>query len=267
MTPSGERTTGPAGRGDTRQPRGAIRGTSDPPLTRDQSPPVLSIVTPTYNERDTLPLLVARIAEVRRGLSLELVIVDDASPDGTGAVADEVAKSSSIPITVVHRPGKTGLASAVLEGAAAARAPVVTVMDADLSHPPELLPELWQAIQSGADIAVASRYVPGGGVENWPLARRLVSRVATLTARGGLGLRVRDPLSGFFAVRRDLLTGYPYHGRGYKLLVEILAKHPGRTVAEIPFRFVDRQRGKSKLGVGEIFAFLRLLWYLRGRPS
>ena len=244
-----------------------MRGTSDPTLTRGQSPPVLSIVTPTYNERDTLPLLVARIVEVRRGLSLELVIVDDASPDGTGAVADEVAKSSSIPITVVHRAGKTGLASAVLEGAAAARAPVVTVMDADLSHPPELLPALWRAIQGGADIAVASRYLPDGGVEYWPLARRLVSRVATLAARGWLGLRVRDPLSGFFAVRRDLLTGYRYHGRGYKLLVEVLAKHPGRTVAEIPYRFIERQRGKSKLGAGEILAFLKLLWQLRGRPS
>jgi dolichol-phosphate mannosyltransferase len=267
MTLSGERTTGPGGTGDTKRPRGEIRGTSDLTVTRDHSPPVLSVVTPTYNERDTLPLLVARMAEVSRDLPLELVIVDDASPDGTGAVADEVAKSSAIPITVVHRAGKTGLASAVLEGAAAARAPVVTVMDADLSHPPELLLALWQAIQDGADIAVASRYVPGGGVEHWPLARRLVSRVATLAARRGLGLRARDPLSGFFAVRRDVLTGYRYHGRGYKLLVEILAKHPGRTVAEIPFRFVDRQRGKSKLGVGEIFAFFRLLWYLRGRPS
>ncbi len=267
MTRSGEWTTGPAGRGDIRQPPGARRDPSDPILARDQPTPVLSVVIPTYNERDTLPLLVARMAEVRRGLSLELVIVDDASPDGTGAVADEAAQSSSVPITVVHRPQKTGLASAVLDGAGAARAPVVTVMDSDLSHPPELLPALWQAIQGGADIAVASRYVPGGGVERWPLVRRLVSRVATFAARAGLGLRVRDPLSGFFAVRRELLTGSQYRGLGYKLLVEILATHSGRPVAEVPYGFVDRQRGKSKLGVGEIFAFLRLLWYLRGRPS
>ncbi len=267
MTQSSEWTTGPAGRGNIGQPQGARRDPSDPTLARDHPTPVLSVVIPTYNERDALPLLVARMAEVRRGLSLELVIVDDASPDGTGAVADEAAKVSSIPMTVVHRPQKTGLASAVLDGAAAARAPVVTVMDSDLSHPPELLPALWQAIQDGADVAVASRYVPGGGVERWPLVRRLVSRVATFAARAGLGLRVRDPLSGFFAVRRDLLTRYRYRGLGYKLLVEILATHPGRPVAEIPYRFVDRQRGKSKLGVGEIFAFLRLLWYLRRRTS
>lgn len=267
MTQGGERATGPTERGEIPQPQGASRDTSDPTLARDHLTPLLSVVIPTYNERDALPLLVARMAEVGRGLSLELVIVDDASPDGTGAVADDAAKSSVVPITVVHRPGKGGLASAVLEGAAAAQAPVVTVMDADLSHPPELLHALWQAIQGGADIAVASRYVPGGGVERWPLLRRLVSRVATFAARGGLGLHVRDPLSGFFAVRRDLLTGYQYEGLGYKLLVEILATHPGRPVAEIPYRFVDRQRGKSKLGVGEIFAFLRLLWYLRGRSS
>ncbi len=266
MTQSGEWTTGP-GRGDIRQPRDARRDPSNQILARDHPTPVLSVVIPTYNERDALPLLVARMAEVRRSLSLELVIVDDASPDGTGAVADDAAKTSSIPITVVHRPQKTGLASAVLDGAAAARASVVTVMDSDLSHPPELLPALWQAIQNGADIAVASRYVPGGGVERWPPVRRLVSRVATFAARAGLGLRVRDPLSGFFAVRRELLTRYRYRGLGYKLLVEILAIHPDGPVAEIPYRFVDRQRGKSKLGVGEIFAFLRLLWYLRKRPS
>jgi dolichol-phosphate mannosyltransferase len=203
------------------------------------------------------------MAAVGRSLPLELVIVDDASPDGTGTVADETASSSPVPMTVVHRPGKAGLASAVLAGAAAAHAAVVTVMDADLSHPPELLPALWQAIQQGADIAVASRYVPGGGIERWPLPRRVVSRVATLAARGGLGLRVRDPLSGFFAVRRDLLAGYPYRGLGYKLLVEILATHRRRPVTEIPYRFVDRERGQSKLGAGEIVTFLRLLWHLR----
>jgi dolichol-phosphate mannosyltransferase len=176
-----------------------------------------------------------------------------------------MAKAVPIPITVLHRPGKSGLASAVLAGAAAAHAPVVTVMDADLSHPPELLPALWQAIQGGADIAIASRYFPGGGIERWPLPRRIVSRGATFAARTWLRLRVRDPLSGFFAVRRELLTRYQYRGLGYKLLVEILATHPTRRVAEIPYRFVDRQRGKSKLGAGEILAFLKLLWYLRVR--
>src|SRR5713226_3489718 len=116
MIYSREQAPGSAGRGDIRVSRGADRDTSDPTLARGQATALLSVVIPTYNERDALPLLVTRMAEVSRGLSLELVIVDDASPDGTGAVADELAKSSLVSITVVHRPAKTGLASAVLEG-------------------------------------------------------------------------------------------------------------------------------------------------------
>ncbi len=225
--------------------------------------PVISVIVPTYNERDSLPLLVSRLEDVGRALALEVVIVDDASPDGTGALAEEIATSAAVPVSVVHRAGKAGLASAVLEGAAAARAAVATVIDADLSHPAELLPALWQAVQRGAGIAVASRYVRGGGIERWPLSRRLVSRAATLTARVWLGLKVKDPLSGFFAVRRELLTGTRYSARGYKLLVEILARHPACPVAEIPYRFVDRQAGQSKLDAGEIWSFIRLLVALR----
>jgi dolichol-phosphate mannosyltransferase len=227
--------------------------------------PELSVVVPTYNERDSLPPLVSRLAEVSHTVKMEVVIVDDASPDGTGALAEEMAKAAPVPVTVVHRSGKAGLASAVLAGAAAAQGAVITVMDADLSHPPTLLPALLEAIRGGADVAVASRYVRGGGVERWPLPRRLVSRAATLVARIGLRLTVRDPLSGFFAVRRGILTEGEYIGLGYKLLVEILARHPGCRVVEVPYRFVDRQHGESKLSPGEIWSFLKLLVALRIR--
>lgn len=232
--------------------------------------PLLSVVVPTYNERATVPLLVSRLARVGRTLPMELVIVDDASPDGTGAMAEELAKASPLPIIVVHRREKAGLASAVLAGARAAHGSVVTVMDADLSHPPELLPILLEAIRSGSDVAVASRYVAGGNVENWPVVRRLVSRAATLAVRVGLGLKVRDPLSGFFAVRREVLTRDQYFGLGYKLLMEILARNPDCRVAESPYRFVDRQAGQSKFNAREIWAFLRLLIHLkvaRSRPK
>ncbi len=225
--------------------------------------PALSVIVPTYNERDSLPLLVSRLRGVHRRLPLEVVVVDDASPDGTGALAEELAQGGGLPIVVVHRAGKAGLASAVMDGAGASSAPVVSVMDADLSHPPELLPLLAEAVARGADIAVASRYVPGGGIEAWPLVRRVISRLATWLARGALGLRVRDPLSGFFALRRDLLAGRRYVGSGYKLLVEILAAHPRARIEEIPYRFVDRARGQSKLSSGEIWAFLRLLARLK----
>lgn len=225
--------------------------------------PALSVIVPTYNERDSLPILIDRLAHVAAGVVLEVVIVDDDSPDGTGALAEELARTSPMPIRVVHRPGKAGLASAVMDGVAVSRGATVTIMDADLSHPPELLPDLAQAVADGADVAVASRYVPRGGIEAWPLLRRLVSRGATALARVGLGLSVRDPLSGFFAARRTLLTGGTYRRLGYKLLMEILAIHRRARVVEIPYRFVDRGQGASKLSPGEIVDFLRLLAHLR----
>lgn len=225
----------------------------------------LSVIVPTYEERDSLPLLVARLRDVHGRLPLEVVVVDDASPDGTGAVAERLAREEPLPLAVVHRAGKAGLASAVLAGVEVARGEIVTVMDADLSHPPELLESLVSGIAQGADIAIASRYVPGGGIEDWPLRRRVVSRVATWLARAVLGLRARDPLSGFFAVRRTLLREGRYAGAGYKLLVEVLATHPHARVVEIPYRFVDRARGRSKLSGGEMVDYLRLLLTLRRR--
>lgn len=204
-----------------------------------------------------------RLVDVGVHLPMEVVVVDDASPDGTGALAEELARTSPLPITVVHRPGKQGLASAVIDGASVSRGEVVTVMDADLSHPPEVLPRLVQAIAAGADIAVASRYTRGGGIVGWSRWRRAVSFAATKLARGLLGLRVADPLSGFFAVRRQVLTHSSYLGLGYKLLVEILAKNPGSRVVEVPYQFADRRQGQSKLTAGEIWAFIRLLVHLR----
>mgnify|MGYP005859417727 CR=1 FL=1 len=226
-------------------------------------PRALSVIVPTYNERDSLPILVDRLGTVAAEVALEMIVVDDNSPDGTGALAEELARRAPMLVHVVHRPGKAGLASAVMEGIAASRGTTVTVMDADLSHPPELLPTLEAAIADGADVAVASRYVPGGGIEAWPLLRRLTSRVATALTRSVLGLSVRDPLSGFFAARRELLSGVPYRQLGYKLLMEVLATHPRARVVEIPYRFVERGLGASKLSGGEIVNFLRLLAYLK----
>lgn len=223
----------------------------------------VSVIIPTYNERTTLPVLVARLGELRPTVALELVIVDDASPDGTGAVADALAHAGPVPMTVVHRAGKAGLASAVLAGAKAAHGTILTVMDSDLSHPPEYLPTLLGAMTDGVDIAVASRYTPGGGIDAWPLYRRVISYLATRLAQLVVGVRVHDPLSGFFAVRRELLLDQPYEAMGYKILTEILARHPGSRVVEVPYRFTDRQGGSSKLSTGEITAFAKLLWRLR----
>ncbi len=226
---------------------------------------IVSVIIPTYNERTTLPVLVGRCAAISPTVDLELVIVDDASPDGTGAMAETLARERRLPIIVVHRPAKSGLASAVLDGAVAAHGTILVVMDSDLSHPPEHLPTLLAALGKGADVAIASRYVAGGGVEAWPLYRRVISRVATGLVRLLLRLRVHDPLSGFFAVRRGLLIDQGYAAVGYKILTEILVRHPECTVVEIPYRFLNRQAGKSKLSAAEIIAFARLLWRLRRR--
>jgi len=223
----------------------------------------LSVIVPTYNERDSLPELMARLRQVARVLPIEVVVVDDASPDGTGALAEQFAREGRPPVIVVHRERKAGLASAALDGALAAQGEMVSVMDADLSHPPELLVDLAAQVRAGADIAIASRYVRGGGIEAWPWQRRVVSRVATALTRVLLGLPVRDPLSGFFATRRTLLADGRYLGLGYKLLVELLATHPGAGVVEIPYRFVDRVRGRSKLSASEMVDYLRLLVALR----
>jgi dolichol-phosphate mannosyltransferase len=219
----------------------------------------LSVILPTYNERDTLPPLVARLRRVGAELPLEVIVVDDGSPDGTAAVALALARDDRFPLRVLRRPQKAGLASAVLAGAALASAPVVAVMDSDGSHPPEVLPGLVAAVEGGAGIAVASRYASGGRIEEWPAWRRLASLAATAAARLLLHPRVRDPLSGFFALRREVLVGPSYRAVGFKILLEILARHRHLPVVEIGYTFRDRAAGRSKLTWREIVAFGRLL--------
>ena len=149
------------------------------------------------------------------------------------------------PVRVLVRRGRKGLSSAVLEGVGAAAAPVVCVMDADLSHPPEAVPLLYFEVLAGADIAVGSRLVEGGGVEEWPLGRRLISRGATLLARPLTP--VHDPMSGFFCFRRSIISGARLEPEGYKILLEILARCDIVRAVEVPYVFRDRRFGKSKL--------------------
>lgn len=227
-----------------------------------------SIVLPTYNERDTLPGILRRLAAAlgSAGIGAEVVVVDDSSPDGTAEASLEAARELPLPVTVVRRPGKAGLASAVLEGVRRSQGEAVVVMDSDGSHPPELIPRLLGALEGGADIAVGSRYAPGGGVRGWPLLRRVLSWGATRIARAAFGLGVRDPVSGFFAARREVLSaGRPLEGIGYKILLEVLVTRPRAQVVEVPYVFVNRARGRSKLGTGEIYNYVRLVGRLLRR--
>ncbi|MBS7287763.1 MAG: polyprenol monophosphomannose synthase [Candidatus Freyarchaeota archaeon] len=217
----------------------------------------LSIIIPTYNERDNLEELAERLRSALGEAKYELVIVDDGSPDGTGKLAEELARRLGN-VKVMHRPGKCGLASAVVDGLMVAEGDVVAVMDADLQHPPEILPRMIEEIVKGADLVVASRYVKGGGVEGWSQWRRLVSRVATLMARLSIPRArwVRDPLSGFFAFKRSVVEGLELNPKGFKILLEIIAKGNFRKVVETPYTFQIRRRGESKLKTSEYLNYV-----------
>jgi dolichol-phosphate mannosyltransferase len=217
--------------------------------------PDLSIIVPTYNERDRLPELVAKVfaAYASEGLNGELIVVDDNSPDGTGALAEQLAQGRCI--RVVHRAGKLGLGTAVIEGFAAARAAVVGVMDADMSHPPPLLPRMFALMQeTRADVVVASRYVAGGGTRGWPASRLLMSRLACVLARGLTP--VRDATSGFFLIRRDLASGVRISAGGFKICLELLVRGRPASVIEVPYVFTNRTAGESKMNLKEALGYL-----------
>jgi dolichol-phosphate mannosyltransferase len=222
----------------------------------------LSIVVPTYNERDRLPVLVEAIfaAYAAESLDGELIIVDDNSPDGTGALADDLAARHRI--TVLHRAGKLGLGTAVVEGFGAASAPIVGVIDADMSHPPHLLPRMLAVMRRrSADVVIASRYIPGGGTRGWPLPRLLMSRVACLMAWGLTP--VRDATSGYFLIRRDLARGVAIKAGGFKICLELLVRGQPATVAEVPYVFENRTAGESKMNLKEATGYLDQLRDLR----
>jgi dolichol-phosphate mannosyltransferase len=213
------------------------------------------MIMPTYNERDRLTELVealyAAAADAR--LDLELVVVDDNSPDGTGALADELARTRRM--QVVHREGKLGLGTAVVAGFAVASADVVGVMDADFSHPPALVPRMLAVFRAAsADVVVASRYIAGGSTPNWPFKRRLLSRVGCLLAQGLSP--ISDAASGFFLIRRDIAQGVAIKAGGFKICIELIVRgRPGRLV-EIPYQFDDRELGESKMSLREAAGYL-----------
>jgi dolichol-phosphate mannosyltransferase len=213
---------------------------------------MLSVVVPTYNEAGSVTGLAERLRAALAGREWELVIVDDGSPDGTADTASALAPR--IPVNVVRRAGKAGLASAVIAGFAAARGEILVVMDADLSHPPETVPALLAAIEGGADLAVGSRYVSGGGVMDWPLKRRVVSRVACLM--GNVLVPVRDATSGFFALRRAVIDGVTLNPIGFKIGFEVIARGRYKTAVEVPYIFRDRELGASKFGRRQIAQYV-----------
>ena len=218
--------------------------------------PAVSVVVPTYREAGNLPALTRRLFAATRAADLkaELIFADDDSQDGSVELVEALA--ADYPVRIIVRSGPRGLAPAVLEGFEQATGDVLVVMDADLQHPPEKVPELVECITSGrADFAIGSRFAGGSVDQNWSLFRRLNSKVATLLARPLTP--VRDPMSGFFALGRDT---WRHAARldpvGYKIGLELLVKARCRRVVEVPIAFATRQAGQSKLRLAEQLRYL-----------
>lgn len=212
------------------------------------------MVTPTYNEAENLPKLVSALFDLPLQ-ELSLLVVDDNSPDGTGQLADELAAAHPGRLDVLHRSGKLGLGTAYIQGftyALRAGAQAVGQIDADFSHPPELIPVMMDALRS-CDVAMGSRYVPGGAVdERWPFWRRGLSAFGNIYARLILGLPVRDATGGYRIWRRETLLGMPLErvrSNGYAFQVEMayIATRLGYSFREVPFYFADRRWGQSKM--------------------
>ena len=244
-----------------------------------------SIIIPTYNESENILRL---IDEIEKNLPTsdytEIVIVDDNSPDGTGKLVqnyineqdDEHQKevgtrTTSCRVKIVHRTGKNGLIPAIMDGVRQSSGRNVIIMDADFSHPPEVIPRMMQELKMNPNsIVIGSRYVEGGKVVGWPTKRKILSAGASFLARFGLNVRrVKDPMSGLFALPRQLIENISIDTKGYKILLEILVKNKEIPTKEVPYTFIDRTSGKSKMDNGVILNYAKAIWqlYRHGQKS
>jgi dolichol-phosphate mannosyltransferase len=232
------------------------------------------VIIPTFNERENLPLIVARLQAAVPGA--HALVVDDGSPDGTGAIADTLAEADER-VHVMHRTAKAGLGAAYIAGfrwALERGYGVVVEMDADGSHAPEQLPRLLGRIEAGADLVLGSRYVPGGSVVNWPRRREVLSRGGNLYSRLALGVKLNDITGGYRAYRREVLEALPLDAvasQGYCFQVDLAwrAVQQGFTVVEVPITFTEREIGESKMSGGIVREALLLVtrWGVRNRVN
>ncbi|MBD0345449.1 MAG: glycosyltransferase [Coleofasciculus sp. Co-bin14] len=229
---------------------------------------LLSLVIPTFNEGKNIPKIVSQLSQILDGVipgAYELVVVDDNSPDGTWQLAAELMPQYP-QLRVMRRVEERGLSTAVIRGWQAAQGEVLGVIDADLQHPPEVLVKLWGEIKRGADLAVASRNVEEGGVSDWSVVRRFLSRGAQtlgLIILPGVVGRVSDPMSGFFLVRRSCVVNRAMSPLGYKILIEVLARGRVPWIGEVGYVFQERQEGESKVTWKQYVDYLRHLLRLR----
>jgi dolichol-phosphate mannosyltransferase len=223
----------------------------------------VSVIVPTYNEKENLPTLLNAINKVfvDGKIAGEVVIIDDNSPDGTGQLAEQLKKEYKF-LKVIHRPSKLGLGSAYREGFHAAEGKLLFTMDADLSHDPSYIPKFIEKAEH-SDVIVGSRYVEGGGIVGWGLYRKMVSRIANFLARVAVGASISDMTSGYRAYRKEVfekVATEEIKSSGYAFQLEIIyeIRKKGFKIGEVPIIFTDRRKGKSKLGMRDIVSFLIL---------
>ena len=230
------------------------------------------VIIPTYNERDNVRAIVPQALAATP--DIDLLFVDDNSPDGTGSILDEIAASEPR-VTVMHRAGKLGLGTAYIEGfrrGMDAGYQIFIEMDADFSHDPKYLPEMISRARAGADLVIGSRYVEGGGTVNWGIGRQIISRGGGLYARTVLGVGIRDLTAGFVCYKRRVLEAIDLgsiHSEGYGFQIEMKYRtaKAGFRIAEMPIVFVDRRVGQSKMSRKIFLEALTMVWRLRLGPA
>ena len=237
-------------------------------LDKMNNRPQISIIIPTYNESQNILNVLKSIGDIiPKNVFTEAIVVDDNSPDGTGKIVEDylknVKKIAGYTVDIIHRTTKNGLSSAILSGIQRATGDTIIVMDSDLSHPPQIIPKMIEALKKyQCDMVVASRYITGGQISGWNTKRKFLSKVATMIAKRGLNVKTNDPMSGFFAFRKGILKGLKFDAIGFKILLEILVKKRGLDVKEIPYTFQDRKLGSSKLNSSIIFDYIKSVWKL-----
>jgi len=220
----------------------------------------LSVIAPTYNERENLEALVAEVGRALEGIEYEILVCDDDSPDRTWAYAEEISRVNPR-VRVLRRIQLRGLARAVVDGFTAAKGDAVACIDADLQHDPAILPQMLESLRQGAQLVIGSRYVNGGGIANWNWRRRFTSWVAGKMASCTLGVSLHDPMSGYFMLRRNdfLRIAGQLNVDGFKILLEIAARLQPSRVAEVPYTFRTRRAGQSKLSPAVVVAYVMQL--------
>ena len=235
------------------------------PVTKNAQ---VSIIIPTYNESQNILSVLRSIKDsLPKNMITQTIVVDDDSPDGTGKIVEDYLKTvrdiAGHTVDVIHRTAKRGLSSAILNGVQHAKGDTIVVMDSDMSHPPQIIPKMLDALrQYQCDLVVASRYIKGGNIRGWTLKRKIISRVATIIAKRGLGVKPSDPMSGFFVFKKNILKEINFDAIGYKILLEILVKKNGLNVKEIPYTFENRTLGSSKMNLSTISDYLKSVWRL-----